>query len=126
TNLLGEEGDGYGIAMATLDIFRGSVGAAALGLARHAFAEALTRVREREIFGAKLSTFQLTQVKLADMAVSVDASALLVYRAAWAKTASSERTTRESSMAKLFATEEAQGVIDRAVQLFGGLGIVNG
>lgn len=126
SNRLGEEGQGFGIAMATLDVFRVSVAAAALGLARHAFGEALDRVRQREVFGSKLSSFQLTQAKIADMAVAIDASALLVYRAAWAKTALGGRTTREASMAKLFATEQAQSVIDQAVQLFGGLGVVNG
>jgi acyl-CoA dehydrogenase len=123
---LGEEGQGFAIAMATLDVFRVSVGAAALGLARRAFDETLARVRERELFGSKLSTFQLTQAKLADMALAVEASALLVYRAAWAKTVSGRRTTRESSMAKLFATEQAQQVVDQAVQLHGGLGVVTG
>lgn len=126
SNRLGEEGQGFGIAMATLDVFRVSVGAAALGLARHAFGEAMDRVRKREVFGSKLSSFQLTQAKIADMAVAVDASALLVYRAAWAKLALGGRTTREASMAKLFATEQAQMVIDQAVQLFGGLGVVKG
>jgi len=126
SNRLGEEGQGFGIAMATLDVFRVSVAAAALGLARHAFGEAMDRVRQREVFGSKLSSFQLTQAKIADMAVAVDASALLVYRAAWAKLALGGRTTREASMAKLFATEQAQMVIDQAVQLFGGLGVVKG
>jgi acyl-CoA dehydrogenase len=86
----------------------------------------MDRVRQREVFGSKLSSFQLTQAKIADMAVAVDASALLVYRAAWAKLALGGRTTREASMAKLFATEQAQMVIDQAVQLFGGLGVVKG
>ncbi|MDP3857121.1 MAG: acyl-CoA dehydrogenase family protein [Stagnimonas sp.] len=123
---LGEEGQGFAIAMGTLDVFRVSVGAAALGLSRCAFQQALDRVREREIFGAKLATYQLTQAKIADMAVGVDASALLVYRAAWTKASLGGRTTREASMAKLFATEQAQLVIDQAVQLFGGLGVVHG
>ena len=125
-NRLGEEGQGFAIAMGTLDVFRVSVGAAALGLARRAFAEALSRVKTREMFGSKLSGFQITQAKLADMAVAIDASALLVYRAAWTKEALGGRTTREASMAKLFATEQAQFVIDQAVQLWGGLGVVNG
>jgi acyl-CoA dehydrogenase len=112
--------------MGTLDVFRVSVGAAALGLARCAFDRALERVNEREIFGAKLATFQLTQAKIAEMALANDASALLVYRAAWTKTALGGRTTREASMAKLFATEQAQFVIDQAVQLYGGLGVVRG
>jgi acyl-CoA dehydrogenase len=93
--------------MGTLDVFRVSVGAAALGLSRCAFGQSLARVKEREISGAKLSTYQLTQAKIADMAVGNDASALLVYRAAWTKTTLGGRTTREASMAKLFATEQA-------------------
>lgn len=123
---LGEEGQGFAIAMGTLDVFRVSVGAAALGLARCAFGQALSRVQARKVFGAALSSYQLTQAKIADMAVGIDASALLVYRAAWTKTAQGGRTTREASMAKLFATEQAQQVVDQAVQLFGGLGVVRG
>lgn len=123
---LGEEGQGFSIAMGTLDVFRISVGAAALGLARCAFGQALARVHERKVFGAALASYQLTQAKIADMAVGIDASALLVYRAAWTKTAQGGRTTREASMAKLFATEQAQLVVDQAVQLFGGLGVVRG
>jgi acyl-CoA dehydrogenase len=123
---LGEEGQGFAIAMGTLDVFRVSVGAAALGLSRCAFGQALARVQERKVFGAALASYQLTQAKIADMAVGIDASALLVYRAAWMKTAQGGRTTREASMAKLFATEQAQLVIDQAVQLFGGLGVVHG
>jgi len=123
---LGEEGKGFAIAMATLDVFRATVGAAALGMARRAFEEALDRVRKRSVFGAKLGTYQLTQAKLADMAVAIDAAALLVYRAAWRKQTSGARTTREASMAKLFATEQAQVVIDSAVQLHGGMGVVTG
>lgn len=124
--LLGQRGDGFRIAMATLDIFRATVGAAALGLARRAFDEAAVRVRERRVFGRALAEFQLTQVKLADMAVEIDAAALLVYRAAWTRDVLGTRITRESSMAKLFATEAAQRVIDNAVQLHGGLGVVRG
>ena len=124
--LLGQRGDGFRIAMATLDIFRATVGAAALGLARRAFDEATTRARERRVFGRPLGEFQLTQAKLADMAVEIDAAALLVYRAAWTKDALGARVTRESSMAKLFATEAAQRVIDAAVQIHGGLGVVRG
>jgi len=125
-NRIGEEGKGFSIAMGTLDVFRATVGAAALGLARRAFDEALKWSCKREIFGAKLSSYQLTQAKLADMAVAIDASAMLVYRAAWTKRTVGGRATREASMAKLFATEQAQMVIDQAVQLFGGLGVVNG
>jgi acyl-CoA dehydrogenase len=124
--LLGAPGEGFRIAMATLDVFRSTVGAAALGLARRAFDEALLRARERKAFGRALAEFQLTQAKLADMAVAIDASALLVYRAAWTRDVPGARVTREASMAKLFATESAQQVIDMAVQIFGGLGVVRG
>lgn len=124
--LLGERGEGFKIAMATLDIFRSTVGAAALGFARRAFDEAATRAGKRRVFGRALADFQLTQAKLADMAVAIDAAALLVYRAAWTKDVLGKRVTRESSMAKLFATESAQQVIDAAVQIFGGLGVVRG
>jgi len=124
--MLGAPGEGFKIAMATLDVFRSTVGAAALGFARRAFDEALARSLERRAFGRALSEFQLTQAKLADMAVAIDASALLVYRAAWTRDVQGVRVTREASMAKLFATESAQQVIDAAVQIFGGLGVVRG
>ena len=124
--LLGQPGQGFKIAMATLDVFRSTVGAAALGFARRALDESLTRTRKRRIFGQALADFQLTQVSLGDMAIAIDASALLVYRAAWTKDVVGTRVTREASMAKLFATESAQQVIDAAVQLFGGLGVVRG
>jgi acyl-CoA dehydrogenase len=124
--LLGESGEGFKIAMATLDMFRPTVGAAALGLARRAFDEAVARAGNRRLFGRALAEFQLTQAKLADMAVAIDAAALLVYRAAWTKDVLGTRVTLESSMAKLFATESAQQVIDAAVQIFGGLGVVHG
>jgi acyl-CoA dehydrogenase len=124
--LLGEPGQGFKIAMATLDVFRSTVGAAALGFARRALDEALARSQARVAFGRPLATFQLVQQKLADMAVDVDASALLVYRAAWTKDRAAERVTREAAMAKLYATEAAQRVVDAAVQLFGGLGVVSG
>lgn len=123
---LGEEGQGFAIAMSTLDVFRVSVGAAALGLSRRAFAEALRRSKTRQMFGTRLGMFQLTQAKIADMALAIEASAMLVYRAAWLKASAAVRTTREASMAKLFATEQAQIVIDHAVQLHGGLGVVRG
>jgi len=123
---LGEVGAGFKVAMATLDIFRSTVGAAALGLARRALDEALGRVREREAFGHKLADFQFTQGKLADMATEIDASALLIYRAAWTRDCVAERVTREAAMAKMYATEAAQRVIDQAVQLFGGLGVLRG
>lgn len=125
-NLLGKPGDGFKIAMANLDIFRSSVGAAALGFARRALDEALARVQSRVVFGQKLAEFQLTQAKLADMATAVDASALLVYRSAWTKDTGAARVTREASMAKMYATEAAQQVVDQAVQLWGGLGVVSG
>ena len=123
---LGAPGQGFKIAMATLDVFRTTVGAAALGLARRALGEALARVKSRKVFGKALAEFQLTQARLADMAVAVDAAALLVYRAAWVKDKTNGRITREAAMAKLFATESAQQVIDSALQLFGGTGVVSG
>ncbi len=125
-HLLGKPGDGFKIAMATLDIFRATVGAAALGFARRALDEALSYARSREAFGQKLADFQLTQAKLADMATEIDAAALLVYRAAWTKDRIADRVTREASMAKLYATEAAQRVIDAAVQIHGGRGVVSG
>lgn len=124
--LLGQGGDGFRIAMATLDRLRATVGAAALGLARAALDAAVARALDRRLFGTTLAEMQLTQAALADAAVAIDASALLVYRAAWTADVSEARPTRETSMAKLFSTEAAQGVIDRAVQLFGGLGVVRG
>jgi len=124
--LLGKPGEGFKIAMATLDSFRSTVGAAALGFARRATDEAGARAHQRRMFGKALAEFQLTQVKLGEMALAIDASALLIYRAAWTKDVLGGRITREASMAKLFATESAQQVIDAAVQLFGGLGVVRG
>ena len=124
--LLGQPGEGFKIAMATLDAFRSTVGAAALGFARRAMDEATARALKRRMFGRALSEFQLTQAKLGEMALSIDAAALLIYRAAWTKDVVGGRVTREASMAKLFATESAQQVIDAAVQLFGGLGVVRG
>jgi acyl-CoA dehydrogenase len=124
--LIGAPGQGFKIAMATLDVFRTTVGAAALGLARRALDEALARVKTRRVFGKALAEFQLTRARLADMALAVDAAALLVYRAAWVKDKGNGRITREAAMAKLFATESAQQVIDSALQLFGGMGVVCG
>ena len=124
--MLGTPGDGFRIAMATLDLFRTTVGAAALGFARRALDESVGRARGRRLFGRTLADFQLTQAKLGEMALAIDASALLVYRAAWTRDTCKRRVTREASMAKLFATESAQQVIDAAVQLFGGLGVVRG
>ena len=124
--LIGAPGEGFKIAMATLDIFRATVGAAALGLARRALDEATERVRKRQLFGGPLADLQLVQGYIADMAVDIDAAALLVYRAAWVKDNGAARVTREASMAKLFATERAQDVIDKAVQLHGGDGVRRG
>jgi acyl-CoA dehydrogenase len=124
--LLGRPGEGFGIAMGTLDAFRSTVGAAALGFARRALDEATARARARHLFGRTLAEFQLTQAKVGDMATAIDAAALLVYRAAWTRDVLGGRVTREASMAKLFATESAQQVIDAALQMFGGLGVVRG
>ena len=124
--LLGEPGQGFKIAMATLDVMRSTVGAAALGFARHAFSEAVQRARKRKMFGRTLIDMQITQARLGEMALAIDASALLIYRAAWTRDVLGARVTREASMAKLHATEAAQQVIDAAVQIFGGLGVVRG
>jgi len=123
---LGAPGEGFKIAMATLDVFRSTVGAAALGLARRALDEALGRVTRRRLFGAPMAELQLVQAELGTMAMGIDASALLVYRAAWTKDSRPGRVTREAAMAKLHATETAQQVIDAAVQMFGGLGVTVG
>ncbi len=122
-DLIGAAGDGFKIAMATLDVFRTTVGAAALGFARRALAETLKRSADRELFGAPLSELQMVQGHIADMAVEIDAAALLVYRAAWVKDMGAARVTREAAMAKLYATESAQRVIDTAVQIHGGDGV---
>jgi acyl-CoA dehydrogenase len=124
--LLGESGQGFRIAMGTLDLFRTTVGAAGLGFARRAIAEAVQRARSRKMFGRTLAQFQLTQTKVGEMATLIDAAALLVYRSAWTRDVLGTRVTREASMAKMYATEAAQQVIDGAVQLFGGLGVVRG
>ena len=126
SNLVGESGSGFKVMMATLDVFRSTVGAAALGFARRALDEAVARCKERVLFDQALAEFQMTQASIADMAVEIDASALLVYRAAWTKDSGAERITREAAMAKMYSTEAAQRVIDRAIQLFGGLGVVKG
>jgi len=125
-NRLGGPGDGFKVAMATLDIFRSTVAAAALGLARRGLDEALDRAATRRLFGAPLGDLQMTQSALAESAIEIDAAALLVYRAAWTKDSGAARVTREASMAKAFATEMAQRVIDRAVQIFGGNGVRDG
>src|SRR6266446_4328964 len=125
-NRLGGPGDGFKVAMATLDVFRSTVGAAALGFARRALHETVERAASRKLFGAPLAELQLTQAAIADSASEVDASALLVYRAAWTKDQGAARVTREAATAKMFATEAAQRVIDRAVQLHGGFGVTKG
>jgi acyl-CoA dehydrogenase len=125
-NLIGRPGEGFRIAMATLDVFRATVGAAALGFARRALDESLGRSASRRLFGAPLSDLQMIQGTLAEMATRVDAAALLVYRAAWAKDRGAPRVSREASMAKLYATEAAQRVIDAAVQIHGALGVTRG
>jgi len=124
--VIGDPGKGMRVALGTLDLFRTTVGAAALGFARRALDEALAHVRHRRAFGQALSEFQLTQAAIADMATAIDAAALLVYRAAWTRDHGAERVTREAAMAKLVATESAQQVIDRAVQLLGARGVVRG
>ncbi|EPE94059.1 acyl-CoA dehydrogenase family protein [Rhizobium grahamii] len=123
---LGNPGEGFKIAMRTLDIFRASVAAAAVGFARRALDEALAHARERSMFGARLADLQLTQAALGDMATGIDGAALLTYRAAWRRDVQKLPTTREAAMAKMTATETAQTVIDRAVQLFGGRGVRTG
>ena len=125
-NMIGAPGQGFKVAMAVLDVFRTTVAAAALGFARRALDEAVARVTERHIQGAPLSDLQMVQGHIADMALDVDASALLVYRAAWTKDSGAPRVSREAAMAKLFSTEQAQSVIDRAVQLHGGDGVRSG
>ena len=124
--LVGDKGKGLKVALGTLDVFRSTVGAAALGFARRALDEALEYVTTRKMFGETLQDFQLTQARIASMATEIDASALLVYRAAWLKDTQHGRVTREAAMAKMFATEAAQRVIDSAVQLLGGRGVVAG
>jgi acyl-CoA dehydrogenase len=123
---IGAEGDGFKIAMGTLDVFRSTVGAAALGFARRALDESVAHAKSRRLFGATLGALQLAQSSIAAMATDVDASALLVYRAAWRKDLGTARVTRESAMAKWFATEAAGRVCDRAVQLFGARGVTRG
>ncbi len=125
TQRLGAPGQGFKVAMQTLDIFRTSVAAAALGLARRALSESLSRATSRKMFGGVLADFQITQAKLAAMATGIDASALLTYRAAWLRDQGA-RVTREAAMAKMHATETAQQVIDSAVQIWGGCGVVSG
>ena len=122
---IGAGGEGFKVAMRTLDVFRTSVAAAALGFARRAMEEGLARAASRKMFGHTLADFQLTQARLAQMATTIDSAALLTYRAAWQRD-QGENVTRQAAMAKLAATEGAQQVIDAALQLFGGLGVVSG
>lgn len=124
--LIGKSGEGFKLAMAVLDVFRPTVGAAALGMARRALDEALERTRTRRIQGEPLASLQMVQGHIADMALKVDAAALLIYRAAWAKDMGAARISREAAMAKLYATEAAQEVIDMALQLHGGDGVRQG
>jgi acyl-CoA dehydrogenase len=124
--LIGKPGDGFKIAMATLDVFRTTVGAAALGFARRALDETVARAGSRHLFGAPLGELQMVQGHIADMALDIDAAALLVYRAAWTKDKGAARVSREAAMAKLYATEAAQRVIDAAVQIHGGDGVRSG
>jgi acyl-CoA dehydrogenase len=124
--LIGAEGDGFKLAMRTLDVFRASVAAAAVGFARRALDESLRHVNERRMFGATLGDLQLSQAALGTMATEIDAAALLTYRAAWRRDVQGLRATREAAMAKMAATESAQRVVDAAVQLFGGRGVVRG
>lgn len=126
TNRLGNPGEGFKIAMSTLDIFRSSVGAAAVGLARRALDETIARVQVRSIFGQRMSEMDTIRMKVADMALELDMATMLVYRAAWLKDTVDRRVTKEVAMAKLGATEIAQRVVDAAVQLFGGMGVTRG
>jgi acyl-CoA dehydrogenase len=123
---LGAAGGGFKVAMQTLDIFRASVAAAALGFARRALEETIARATSRKMFGQTLADFQLTQAAVADMATGIDSAALLTYRAAWLRDIKGGRATREAAMAKMVATENAQQIIDRAVQVFGGEGVRSG
>lgn len=126
SRVVGTPGKGLRVALGTLDVFRTTVGAAALGFARRALDESLKQATTRRMFGATLADLPLAQAKLADMATAIDASALLVYRAAWTRDEGAERITREAAMAKMFATEAAQRVIDDAVQLLGARGVTSG
>ena len=126
TALIGLPGEGFKIAMSVLDVFRSTVAAAALGFARRALDETIARVQSRELFGAPLFDLQMVQGHVADMALDVDASALLVYRAAWLKDSGASRVSREAAMAKLYSTDHAQTVIDKAVQIHGGDGVRSG
>jgi len=124
--LIGEENAGFKYAMGTLDVFRSTVAAAALGFARRAMDEARSRAQSRKLFGATLADMPVVQSQLAEMAIDIDASALLIYRGAWMKDSGVSRISREAAMSKYFATETAQATIDKAVQIFGGLGVTKG
>ena len=124
--MIGKAGEGFKIAMSVLDVFRSTVGAAALGFARRALDEALSRIKSRKVNGTPLADLQMVQGHIADMALEIDASALLIYRAAWTRDMGAARITREAAMAKLHATEAAQRIIDMAVQLHGGDGVRHG
>jgi len=124
--LIGEEGQGFKLAMRNLDVFRTTVAGAALGFARRALAESLARAKDRKMFGGRLADLQMTQAKLADMATGIESAALLAYKSAWKKDTTKEKTTRDAAMAKMYATETAQQVVDAAVQIFGGLGVMSG
>jgi acyl-CoA dehydrogenase len=124
--MIGAPGQGFKIAMSVLDVFRSTVAAAALGFARRALDESLGRVSSRQVQGSPLFGLQMVQGHIADMALDIDAAALLIYRAAWTRDSGAQRITREAAMAKLFATDQAQQVIDKAVQLFGGEGVLSG
>jgi acyl-CoA dehydrogenase len=124
--LIGEAGQGFKLAMRNLDVFRTTVAGAALGFARRALDEALARAKDRPMFGRKLADLQMTQAKLADMATGIDAAALLAYRSAWQRDVKGQKVTKEAAMAKMYATEMAQEVVDAAVQIFGGLGVKSG
>ena len=124
--MIGQSGQGFRIAMSVLDVFRSTVAAAALGFARRALDEALERVSTRHVQGAPLFDLQMVQGHIAEMALDVDAAALLIYRAAWTKDSGAPRVSREAAMAKLFSTDQAQQVIDKAVQLHGGDGVRSG
>ena len=123
---VGEIGKGFKLAMRNLDVFRTTVAGAALGFARRALHEALTRAKDRKMFGGRLADLQMTQAKLADMATGIEAAALLTYKSAWKKDSTGERTTSDAAMAKMQATETAQAVVDSAVQILGGLGVKSG
>lgn len=126
SNMLGELNQGFKLAMRTLDVFRTSVAAAALGFSRRALAAGLAHARNRQMFGQALADFQLTQAAFGDIAAAIDQSALLTYRAAWVRDVAGRAPTSETAMAKMVATESAQAVIDRVLQMFGGQGVVSG